>query len=248
MKRRGQLAFDLRYKGRGGPRKGAGRPRKQPGTVPHLKRPSLSRHHPVHVTLRLVEGLANLRTRQCYRAVLPALEEARERDGFRVVELSLQSNHLHLIAEADDQAALSRGIQSLAIRVAKSTFRPCCDNSTFFQDCNHGSALYGLLQLGASQGLREVDLYREALAFNSFWFEHHYVRTALYFAVERGVAWRDADPKEVMGRKYSSLSQWSETIEAWAERNPDLFPQAQGAGDRKLDLTPQSQGGAKCGA
>ena len=61
----------------------------------------------------------NLRTRQCYRAVLPALEEARERDGFRVVELSLQSNHLHLIVEADDRAALSRGIQALAIRVAK---------------------------------------------------------------------------------------------------------------------------------
>jgi len=119
MKRRGQLAFDLRYKGRGGPRKGAGRPRKQPGTVPHLKRPSLSRHHTVHVTLRLVEGLANLRTRQCYRAVLPSLEEARERDGFRIVELSLQSNHLHLIAEADDRVALSRGIQALAIRVAK---------------------------------------------------------------------------------------------------------------------------------
>ena len=138
--------------------------------------------------------------------------------------------------------------ESLAIRVAKSTFRPCCDNSTFFQDCNHGSALYGLLQLGASQGLREADLYREALAFNSFWFEHHYVRTALYFAVERGVAWRDADPKEVMGRRYSSLSQWSETVEAWAERNPDLFPQAQGAGKPKLDLDPQSQGGAKCGA
>ena len=138
--------------------------------------------------------------------------------------------------------------ESLAIRVAKSTFRPCCDNSTFFQDCNHGSALYGLLQLGASQGLREADLYREALAFNSFWFEHHYVRSAIYFAVERGVAWRDANPKEVMGRKYSSLSQWSENVEAWAERNPDLFPQSQGAGERKLDLDPQSQGEAKCGA
>jgi hypothetical protein len=138
--------------------------------------------------------------------------------------------------------------ESLAIRVAKSTFRPCCDNSTFFQDCNHGSALYGLLQLGASQRLREADLYREALAFNSFWFEHHYVRTALYFAIERGVSWREANPKEVMGREYSSLSQWSETIEAWAERNPDLFPRAQGAEEPKLDLDPQSQEGAKCGA
>jgi hypothetical protein len=106
----------------------------------------------------------------------------------------------------------------------------------------------GLLQVGASQGLREADLYREALAFNSFWFEHHYVRTALYFAIERGVAWRDADSKEVLGRKYSSLSQWSETVEVWAERNPDLFPLAQEAREPKLDFDPQSQKGAKCGA
>jgi len=120
MKRRDQLAFDLRYKGRGGPRKGAGRPRNRPGSVPHLKRPSLSRHHPVHVTLRLVPGLESLRSRQCYRAVLPALTAARERDDFRVAHLSVQSNHLHLIAEADDRGALSRGVQGLAIRVAKS--------------------------------------------------------------------------------------------------------------------------------
>jgi hypothetical protein len=138
--------------------------------------------------------------------------------------------------------------ESLAVRVAKATFRPCCDNSTFFQDCNHGSALYGLLQLGVSQGLREADLYSEALAFNSFWFEPNYVRTALYFAVARGVAWPDVDPKEVMGTKYSSLSQWGETVQAWVGRNPDLIPPPQGGVEPKLDLTPQSQGGAKCGA
>src|SRR4051812_3061464 len=120
MKRRGQIAFDLRYKGRGGPRKGAGRPKNRPGTVPHLRRPSLSRHHPVHITLRLVPGLQSLRSRQCYRAVLPALAAGKERDDFRVAHLSVQGNHLHLIAEADDRAALSRGIQGLAIRVAKA--------------------------------------------------------------------------------------------------------------------------------
>jgi len=129
---------------------------------------------------------------------------------------------------------MTRSQEALAIRVAKSTFRPCCDNSTFYQDCNHGSALYGLLQLGASQGLQAADLYREALAFNSFWFEQYYVSTALYFAVSRGVAWRDVDPREVMGREYSSLSQWRETVQAWVERNPDLIP--------------QSRGEAKCGA
>jgi putative transposase len=73
--------------------------------------------------LRLLSGIESLRSRQCYRAVLPALSCARERRDFRVVHLSVQGNHLHLIVEADDRSALSRGMQGLAIRVAKSLNR-----------------------------------------------------------------------------------------------------------------------------
>src|SRR5205085_9781846 len=43
----------------------------------------------------------------------------KEREGFRV-HFSVQGNHLHLIVEADDRPALSRGVQGLAIRVAKA--------------------------------------------------------------------------------------------------------------------------------
>jgi hypothetical protein len=89
------------------------------------------------------------------------------------------------------------------------------------------------MQLGASQGLQESELYREALAFNSFAFEPYYVRTALFFAVERSVAWRDVNPKVIMGEEYSSGSRWRANVGAWVERNPDLIPQA--------------EGGAKCG-
>ncbi len=78
---------------------------------------------------------------------------------------------------------LSKEEEARVVRIASSTYRPCCNNSTFFQDCNHGSALLGLLQLGASQGLNDNQLYREALAFNSFWFGDYYVRTALFFKV-----------------------------------------------------------------
>ena len=44
---------------------------------------------------------------------------ARARPGFRVVHFSVQEDHLHLIVEAADKVALSRGMQGLAIRVAK---------------------------------------------------------------------------------------------------------------------------------
>src|SRR4029450_3832973 len=53
--------------------------------------------------------------------------------------------------------------EQIVLDVAKSVFRPCCDNSTFFQDCNHGSALLGLIELAASQGVPTPELYRIAL-------------------------------------------------------------------------------------
>lgn len=119
---------------------------------------------------------------------------------------------------------LTQAQETTAIAVAKSTFRPCCDNSTFFQDCNHGSALLGVLQLGASQGLGEAELYREALAFNSFWFRDYYIRTALYFKVVRKQEWRDVDPKGIMSEQYSAISSWQQTVQATLATMPDLIP------------------------
>jgi len=101
---------------------------------------------------------------------------------------------------------LSAQQDALVARIAQRSFRPCCSNSTFYQDCNHGSALLGLLALGAAQGLGEEELYREALAFNSFWFPEHYAHIALYFKEVKGVQWRDVDPRTVMGAEYSSAA------------------------------------------
>lgn len=112
-----------------------------------------------------------------------------------------------------DIVPLTADEEALAKRIAEHAYRPCCDNSTFFQDCNHGSALLGLLELGASQGLSEDELWREALAFSSFWFPETYVKTALYFKAVKGIEWRDVDPKLVMGRAYSSASGWYANVE-----------------------------------
>ena len=96
--------------------------------------------------------------------------------------------------------------EALVTRVAQHTFRPCCNNSTFFQDCNHGSALLGLLALGASQGLTEDELYREALAFNAFWFPEHYTHIALYFKVVKGIDWRSVDARAALSANFSSAN------------------------------------------
>lgn len=119
--------------------------------------------------------------------------------------------------------------ESLVTKIAQNTYRPCCNNSTFFQDCNHGSALLGLLQLGAAQGLSEDELYREALAFNSFWFPQNYIYNALYFKVVKNTDWENVDPKMVMGKDFSSAS-GSGNIQAEVARIPNLIPQQKGSG------------------
>lgn len=115
--------------------------------------------------------------------------------------------------------------EALVTRVAKNTYRPCCNNSTFFQDCNHGSALLGLLQLGASEGLTEDELYKEALAFNSFWFPQNYIQTALYFKVVKNTDWENVDAKEVTGENFSAVSNWAKNVQTEVAKIPNLIPQ-----------------------
>lgn len=135
-----QLAFTFRA--RGGRRAGAGRPCKgaRPG-VPHLARPALSRHHPVHVTLRVGGGIGSLRGSSTFRAVRAALAGARDRFAFRLVHFSVQRDHLHLLAEANDRRALARGVQGLSIRVAKAVNRRLGRRGKVFADRYRARAL-----------------------------------------------------------------------------------------------------------
>lgn len=105
-----------------------------------------------------------------------------------------------------DAVRLSEQEEANVLAVASNTYRPCCDNSTFFQDCNHGSALLGLLELGASQGMTKDGLYGLALTANSFWFPDNYAKTALYFSHFHRTSWRDIPPKILLGPNFSSLS------------------------------------------
>ena len=115
--RQGELGF----KSWGGPRPGAGRKSKgERAGVSHSTRAPLASRYPVHVTARLRKGLPSLRYKRPYLTLLRAFHAGSERFGFRLVHYSVQSNHLHLIAEAKDRRALTRGLQGLLIRIAKA--------------------------------------------------------------------------------------------------------------------------------
>ena len=66
-------------------------------------------------------------------------------------------------------------------------------------------AMLGLLELMASQGVSEQEMYRAALRVNELWFPDTYATVALYLK-GKGVEWKNADPKEVLGASYSSAS------------------------------------------
>jgi len=114
-----QLALPLRTWG--GARKGAGRKPKIPGKsgIPHRVRPRLERRLPVHVTIRMAEHVWNLRSRRSFRILAAALRAAMDRLGVRLIQFSVQSNHIHLLVEATDRRALGRAIKGLSVRIAR---------------------------------------------------------------------------------------------------------------------------------
>jgi len=108
------------WKQRGGKRRGAGRPPKgKRAGSPHKERPFLNARYPVHVVLRTVGAVGNLRRRCVYQSVREATLTTALREDFRIVQLSIQRTHVHLLVEADDKEALARGMQGFQISAAK---------------------------------------------------------------------------------------------------------------------------------
>jgi REP element-mobilizing transposase RayT len=70
--------------------------------------------------LRVLGDIDWLRRLDMYRAIRSALATVLgNHHRFRIVHFSLQSNHVHLLCEAEDKTALSRGVQGFQISAAK---------------------------------------------------------------------------------------------------------------------------------
>jgi REP element-mobilizing transposase RayT len=88
--------------------------------APHKKRESFKASEPVHVVLRVEEkGLGGLRRRNMYRALREATLAVASREDFRIVHISIQGTHIHLLVEAGGKTALARGMQAFQISAAK---------------------------------------------------------------------------------------------------------------------------------
>jgi len=85
----------------------------------HVKRPRLNGRMPVHVVIRVERAVGQLRRRIAYHAFRWALVTVLRRPDFRIVHLSLQRRHVHLVVEANDERALANGMRALQIAAAR---------------------------------------------------------------------------------------------------------------------------------
>src|SRR5262245_8181456 len=120
----------IRFPTWGGKRRGAGRkptgafgrdPDGSPRAgVSHGARPALRPHVPLHVTARTVYHPRTLRHPAVGAAIGQALKtRARRELSCRLVHFVILHNHLHMVVEAADRDALSRGMQGLLSILAR---------------------------------------------------------------------------------------------------------------------------------
>jgi hypothetical protein len=140
-----QLSFPI--KGRGGWRPGAGRPKKRDKGVSHLRRDVFPERYPVHVTLKIRADVGDLRTDRRFRHIQRALFLGGDRFGMRLKQFSIQGDHIHLILEAAGRDALSRGVQGLSIRIARTINRLSQRRGRVFADRYHVHILKSLAEV-----------------------------------------------------------------------------------------------------
>jgi hypothetical protein len=122
--------------------------------------------------------------------------------------------------------------QARVEEVAKNAYRPCCGNSTYFPDCNHGMALLGLLELMASQNATVDQMYTAAKQVNAFWFPDQMLEVATYMKAVEGKDFKAADAKRVVSAELFSSKGYQRVFKQLADKG--LIPE-------------QSDNGSSCG-
>ncbi|MBK8100786.1 MAG: transposase [Planctomycetes bacterium] len=104
----------------------------------------------MHVTVKLCQHLPRLRRRDEHAALRAAFVAARSAaaavakgasSAFRLCHYAILNDHVHLLVEATDRLTLSRGLQGLLIRIAKTLNKLWRRRGTVFADRYHDHIL-----------------------------------------------------------------------------------------------------------
>ncbi|MBK9388264.1 MAG: transposase [Planctomycetes bacterium] len=149
--------------------------------MPHRQRSTKKRGEPLHITVRLADGLPSLRRGSALKLVLAALSASSERHGMRVIHYSIQGNHIHLLVEADGRECVARGMNALLSPLARALNKLWGRCGKVFPDRYHDevistptqarSALRYVLQNGKKHGAVQrssIDLCSSAPVFEGW--------------------------------------------------------------------------------
>lgn len=84
--------------------------------------------------------MPSLRRHDVFSAMRAAFGRASNR-RFRLLQFSVQANHVHMLVEGDDGLAFRRGIQGLAIRIAKAVNRTLRRRGSVWAERHHARDL-----------------------------------------------------------------------------------------------------------
>jgi REP element-mobilizing transposase RayT len=142
MSRRHGVQLELpKTGGWGGRRSGAGRKNRGARRQSHRTRPLHKARFPLHVTLRIRRDVPSLRHQRRFARIKRAFRYGCDAFGMRMCEFSVQADHIHLIVEAEDKQALSKGLGALEIRVARAINRVLGRTGSVFADRYHARVL-----------------------------------------------------------------------------------------------------------
>ncbi len=110
-----QLKFEIKQ--HGGRRAGAGRKKRLKHELTHSSRPKIVKLTPLHINIKLVSGLPTLRRPVFLKEFARAAQRARK-FGFNIQQFAIEANHIHLIAEVENNDQLERGMTSLKTSIA----------------------------------------------------------------------------------------------------------------------------------
>lgn len=106
------------------------------GFVAHVPRPPHDARHPVHVCIKRVKLAPSFRAQRVHAAITHEIAAAVAR-GIRILQHSIQHDHIHLLVEADDSVKLARGMQRLFSKIAFGVNRVAMRAGRLFRDRHH---------------------------------------------------------------------------------------------------------------
>ncbi len=82
-----------------------------------------------------------MRKDRIFAYIQRAFWRGHDRFGMRVIDFSLQRDHIHLIVEAEDRLSLTRGLQGLSVRLPRAVNRALSRAGRVFADRYHDRLL-----------------------------------------------------------------------------------------------------------